>query len=61
MIQIDLLKLTIKKFYGEGPQKSENMCKIINKHHFKRLRNLLEDPAVAASIVHGGSFHEKEL
>ncbi|XP_030524082.1 aldehyde dehydrogenase family 3 member F1 isoform X2 [Rhodamnia argentea] len=58
---IDLLKLTIKKFYGEEPQNSKNMCKIINKAHFERLRNLLEDPAVAASIVHGGSLHEKEL
>ncbi|KAF8012579.1 hypothetical protein BT93_I0674 [Corymbia citriodora subsp. variegata] len=58
---IDLLKLTIKSFYGEEPRNSKNMCKIINKDHFERLRNLLEDPAVAASIVHGGSLHEKEL
>ncbi|KAL3723769.1 hypothetical protein ACJRO7_035871 [Eucalyptus globulus] len=57
---IDLLKLTIKNFYGDEPRNSKNMCKIINKHHFERLRNLIEEPAVAASIVHGGSLHEKE-
>lgn len=61
VIQIDLMKLTVKKFYGEETQYSKNMCKIINKHHFERLGNLLKDPAVAASIVHGGSLHEEEL
>ncbi|XP_056170062.1 aldehyde dehydrogenase family 3 member F1 isoform X2 [Syzygium oleosum] len=58
---IDLMKLTIKKFYGEETQYSKNMCKIINKHHFERLGNVLKDPAVAASIVYGGSLHEEEL
>ncbi|KAK1368304.1 Aldedh domain-containing protein [Heracleum sosnowskyi] len=41
--------------------KFKNLCKIVNKHHFNRLLNLLEDPAVAASIVYGGSLDEENL
>lgn len=59
--QIDLLKKTIKKFYGENMGSLKNLCKIVNKHHFNRLHNLLEDPAVAASIVYGGSLDEQNL
>ncbi|WOH08582.1 hypothetical protein DCAR_0728026 [Daucus carota subsp. sativus] len=58
---IDLLKKTIKKFYGENMGSLKNLCKIVNKHHFNRLHNLLEDPAVAASIVYGGSLDEQNL
>ncbi|KAK1373468.1 Aldehyde dehydrogenase [Heracleum sosnowskyi] len=58
---IDLLKKTIKRFYGEDKGNFKNLCKIVNKHHFNRLRNLLEDPAVAASIVYGGSLDEENL
>lgn len=39
----------------------KNMCKIINKRQFKRLQKLINDPAVAASIVHGGSVDEERL
>ncbi|KAK1358081.1 hypothetical protein POM88_051337 [Heracleum sosnowskyi] len=58
---IDLLKKTIQKFYGEDMGKFKNLCKIVNKHHFNRLLNLLEDPAVAASIVYGGFLDEENL
>ncbi|KAF5463049.1 hypothetical protein F2P56_018998 [Juglans regia] len=58
---IELLKKTIKKFYGENPKSSKSNARIINKHHFERLRNLLEDPLVADSIVHGGSSDEENL
>lgn len=59
--QIELLKKTINKFYGENPKALKNLSKIVNKHQFDRLRNIIEDPAVAASIVHGGSLDETNL
>ncbi|XP_031400865.1 aldehyde dehydrogenase family 3 member F1 isoform X2 [Punica granatum] len=58
---VDLLMKTIRRFYGEGAKNMKNMCKIINKHQFERLQNLLKDPAVAASIVYGGSVDEERL
>ncbi|KAH7566319.1 hypothetical protein JRO89_XS08G0137500 [Xanthoceras sorbifolium] len=58
---IDLLKKTIKKFYGDNPKDSKNICRIVNKHHFGRLHKLLKDPLVAASIIHGGSLDEEKL
>lgn len=58
---IEFLKKTINKFYGENPKALKNLSKIVNKHHFDRLHNIIEDPAVAASIVHGGSLDEKNL
>ena len=61
VFQIELLKKFIKKFYGENPNNSRSIAKIINKHHFERLRNLLKDPGVADSIVHGGSLDEEKL
>jgi aldehyde dehydrogenase (NAD+) len=41
--------------------KSRVLSRIINKQHFERLCNLLKDPLVAASIVHGGSVDETNL
>ncbi|KAF7136479.1 hypothetical protein RHSIM_Rhsim08G0036600 [Rhododendron simsii] len=58
---IEYLKKTINRFYGENPKTLKNLSKIINKHQFERLRNIIEDPAVAASVVHGGSLDEKNL
>uniref|UniRef100_A0A5B7A3W9 Aldehyde dehydrogenase n=2 Tax=Davidia involucrata TaxID=16924 RepID=A0A5B7A3W9_DAVIN len=58
---IELLKKTIKSFYGDNVKNLKNLSRIVNRHHFDRLRNLLEDPNVAASIVHGGSSDEKNL
>ncbi|XP_059623545.1 aldehyde dehydrogenase family 3 member F1-like isoform X3 [Cornus florida] len=60
-IQIDSLKRTMKKFYGDNPKSLNNLSRIVNKHHFDRLHNLLEDPNVGASIVHGGSLDEENL
>ncbi|XP_059623544.1 aldehyde dehydrogenase family 3 member F1-like isoform X2 [Cornus florida] len=58
---IDSLKRTMKKFYGDNPKSLNNLSRIVNKHHFDRLHNLLEDPNVGASIVHGGSLDEENL
>ncbi|KAG5079168.1 hypothetical protein JHK86_003233 [Glycine max] len=58
---IKLLKKFIRRFYGENPVESKVISRIINKQHFERLCNLLKDPLVAASIVHGGSVDEENL
>lgn len=58
---IELLKKTIKKFYGEDPINSKSIARIVNKKQFERLRNLLQAPLVSASIVHGGSLDEEKL
>ncbi|RVW51802.1 Aldehyde dehydrogenase family 3 member F1 [Vitis vinifera] len=58
---IEMLKKTIKKFYGENPKELKDISKIVNKHHFQRLHNLLKEPLVAASIVHGGLIDEEKL
>ncbi|XP_057499490.1 aldehyde dehydrogenase family 3 member F1 [Actinidia eriantha] len=58
---IEFLKKTINRFYGENPKNLKNLSRIVNKHQFERLRNLLEDPSIAVSIIHGGSLDEKNL
>ncbi|XP_076916895.1 aldehyde dehydrogenase family 3 member F1-like [Bidens hawaiensis] len=58
---IEHLKKTIKIFYGDDVKKLKNLSKIINKSHFDRLRSYLEDPAVANSIVYGGSYDDTSL
>ncbi|XP_050227163.1 aldehyde dehydrogenase family 3 member F1-like [Mercurialis annua] len=58
---IDSLKRIVKKFYGENPKESTSISKIVNKRNFDRLCNLLKDPLVEASIVHGGSIDEESM
>ncbi|KAF6142709.1 hypothetical protein GIB67_018420 [Kingdonia uniflora] len=60
-MQIELMKKTIKRFHGDNPKEPKNMARIVNKHHFERLSGLLQDPVVAASIVHGGSLNEEKM
>ncbi|XP_030499873.2 aldehyde dehydrogenase family 3 member F1 [Cannabis sativa] len=58
---IEMLKKTIKRFYGEKPIESKSLARIVNQRHFERLTGFLKDPLVAASIIHGGSFDEDNL
>ncbi|CAB80296.1 aldehyde dehydrogenase like protein [Arabidopsis thaliana] len=41
---IDMLKPTIKSFFGENPKESGCLSRIANKHHVQRLSRLLSDP-----------------
>ncbi|THG19304.1 hypothetical protein TEA_028503 [Camellia sinensis var. sinensis] len=50
-ILIESLKNTISRFYGGSLENLKNLSRIVNKHHFDRLRNILKDPIVAASIL----------
>lgn len=54
---VELLKGTLKRFYT----KPEYSAKILNRHHFQRLCNLLKDPSVTSSIVHGGSVDYENM
>ncbi|KAK8940406.1 Aldehyde dehydrogenase family 3 member F1 [Platanthera zijinensis] len=54
---IDFLKAKIKKTYLEP----ETLARIAHKQHFQRLSNFLKDPAVAVSVVHGGSFNAENM
>lgn len=59
--QVELLKKTIRRFYGENLKSLKNLSRIVNKHHFNRLRNLIEEPNVASSIVYGGKVDEENM
>ena len=54
---IDYADEYIKKFFGEHPLESENLCKIINKDQFDRLKKLLENQ----DILIGGEVDEEHL
>ncbi|TVU02417.1 hypothetical protein EJB05_52098 [Eragrostis curvula] len=56
-ILIELFKSTLKRFFT----KPEFMARILNKKHFQRLNDLLDDPKVASTVVHGGYFNAKTL
>ncbi|KAJ9697977.1 hypothetical protein PVL29_007203 [Vitis rotundifolia] len=59
--QLELLRNMTKKMFGENPRETQSMARIINKQHFLRLKNLLDDPSVQSSIVHGGGMDEDNL
>ena len=54
---IDYAAEYIKKFFGEHPLESENLCKIVNKDQFDRLKKLLENQ----DILIGGEVDEEHL
>lgn len=52
---IPIMKKTLKQYYGENPQKSPDLGRIINERHFNRLRSLME----AGEIIIGGETDDK--
>ncbi|CAK9152451.1 unnamed protein product [Ilex paraguariensis] len=58
---VEQLKVATKKMFGENPKESYSVARIVNKRHFLRLKNYLDEPMVRASIVYGGSFDEDNL
>ncbi|KAG9458568.1 hypothetical protein H6P81_003076 [Aristolochia fimbriata] len=55
------IKIHLKKLYGDKPLETNSMSRIVNKHHFQRLKKLLDEPGVAATIIHGGALDEPNL
>ncbi|KAI3748271.1 hypothetical protein L6452_11248 [Arctium lappa] len=58
---VEFLKKYIKKSFGDNPMGSNSIAKIVNKKHFSRLKDLLNEPDVKTSIVYGGSSNEENL
>lgn len=55
------MKMWIKKMFGDNPQYSKTIARIVNKQQFFRLKNLLTDQMVKESVVYGGSMDEENL
>ena len=52
---------SIKKLYSKNANKSDSYCRIVNKKHFLRLINLLDDSKkLGSKIIYGGDINEKE-
>ena len=52
---------SIKKLYSKNAIKSDSYCRIVNKKHFLRLINLLNDSKkLGSKIIYGGDINEKE-
>ncbi|KAI3716529.1 hypothetical protein L1987_67466 [Smallanthus sonchifolius] len=58
---VESLKRYIKQCYGDDPNGSQSISKIVNKKHFSRLKSLLDEPMVKSSVVYGGSLDEESL
>ncbi|CAI5469561.1 unnamed protein product [Closterium sp. Yama58-4] len=48
------LKAAIEQFYGANPALCPDLARVINTSHVHRLQKLLEHPATASCVVHGG-------
>lgn len=58
---IKLVINNIKKFYGDNVNNSESYCRIVNKNHFKRLKNLIDDSLKKNSkVLYGGKTDSNE-
>lgn len=58
---IVVLKKTLTDFYGTDPGKSADLTRIVNRRHFRRIKNYLDDPNTAKTVVHGGQCNEETL
>ncbi|XP_050223900.1 aldehyde dehydrogenase family 3 member F1-like [Mercurialis annua] len=56
---VELLKVSVKKMFGDNPSESNTIARIVNKSNLFRLKHLLSDLAVQKSIVYGGSVDEE--
>ena len=58
---IDRLQKQIVKHYGEDPSQSPDYMRIVNKRHFNRIRNYLENTiSVGGKVAFGGKMNAEE-
>ena len=57
---VKALKRSMKKIIGDEPNKSDVYFGIVNKRHFNRLKNII-DNIPKDNIATGGAYDEKEL
>ncbi|KAL0869738.1 hypothetical protein ABMA27_005970 [Loxostege sticticalis] len=55
---VEASKKVLKSWYGEDPQKSPDLSRIINSRHFSRLQAVLD--ANKSKVVIGGSYDPKD-
>ncbi|KAL5055882.1 hypothetical protein RYX36_036564 [Vicia faba] len=58
---VELMKVWIKKMFGDYPKRSNTIARIVNKQQLVRLKKLLTGPKVKESVVYGGSVDEENL
>jgi aldehyde dehydrogenase (NAD+) len=53
---------SIKSFYGDNPQQSPDLARMINDRHLKRVQSLIDDAvSKGAQLILGGQQDEKDL
>ena len=55
---VEALQKQIQAFFGENPNKSDNLTKIVNSHHLGRLKGYLDQAlSVGAKVITGGKLN----
>ena len=47
---VELVPKILKEWYGENPQDSPDLCRIINERHFNRIKRLLDTTTGSVSV-----------
>ncbi|XP_072942867.1 aldehyde dehydrogenase, dimeric NADP-preferring isoform X1 [Epargyreus clarus] len=55
---VEVSKKILKEWYGEDPQESPDLCRIINNRHFSRLQALID--ASKGKVAIGGNYDAKD-
>ncbi|XP_030516050.1 aldehyde dehydrogenase family 3 member H1-like [Rhodamnia argentea] len=58
---VDALRLALEEFFGKNPLESQDMSRIVNLYHFRRLAKLLDEDGTSDKIVLGGQRDENNL
>lgn len=56
---VEQMKIAMKEFYPQGAKHSPDFARIVNKHHFNRIKKMLD--GTAGKIVIGGETDESTL
>ena len=54
------LKKALSEFYGGEPLSSPHLARLINKTHFSKQSELLEDARQKEQLIYGGASHEQQ-
>ena len=58
-VLLEKMKSILFEWYGSNPQKSDNLCRIVNDRNWQRLNNLLQGSK--GKIVLGGDLDQSDL
>ncbi|CAI5939488.1 unnamed protein product, partial [Closterium sp. NIES-64] len=54
LVRLEEVERAVEQFYGSNPAGCPDLARIINTSHLLRLQRLLDHPATASCVVHGG-------